>query len=82
MVRETGRKEWRWNSGCDRVKPNKRGWLRTITRVQYLYVEFTCGHWQRADFIKPNKSGMHWCDQCESGTTFTTQYDQQEAATA
>ncbi len=80
QVEETGRREWRWNSGCDRIHENKRGWRRTITRVQYLYVEFTCGHWQRSDFVKPNRSGHHWCDQCESERELPTQYDHRETA--
>lgn len=79
QVRETGRREWRWHSCGDKIKLNKRGWRRRIVRFQYLFVEFTCGHWQRWDFVRNTKTGRHYCDQCELGTSLST-YDRQEAA--
>ena len=79
-VRRTGRQEWRWHSATDKITLYKRSWRRKIVRVQYLFVEFSCGHWQRLDFVPENKTGYYRCAQCEQGQALLDGYDRQEVA--
>lgn len=79
LVSVTGRREWRWHSAADRTALNRRGWKRVLTRTQYLYIEFSCGHWERADLVRPTKLGRHWCEQCQSGRLLVMEHDQRES---
>lgn len=80
-VQTTGRKEWRWRSDTDRVVTNKRGWRRKLVREQYLFIEFSCGHWERFDLVtsKSKRTGRHFCKQCEFGES-QARFDCREAA--